>query len=300
MLVVGSRALKQAGDKYLSSASRQWDWDYICSYTDFLSKKKEIGTGRSYPVNRGKVMVIQTSNQNYEFEIAWENSSAASLIQLINESPSLVSKDGDISYASPDLIFTLKKSHRYLKDSPHFLKTMIDYRHLLSLGCSVPECLTNWYKERVKETYWYKHPKLDVTKNDFFKADEIPYIYDHDTIHLAMMHLDKPAYEYFKPEDKEVLCDKSMFFNCEEKIRLYAVLEEAYVLALERSQIPLPNYWTPRKSFEVALSKVASSITSGWFREYAYDHYFDVLDLYNDSYTKKFWKAVDDGIVRKL
>src|ERR1700690_2184916 len=155
MLIIGSRALKQAGEKYLSSAFRQWDWDYICSYTEFLSQKKEIGRCRSYPINRGKVMVVQTREQNYEFEIAWENSTAASLLKLIDENPSLVIKDGDTSYASPDLIFTLKKSHRYLKDSPHFLKTMLDYRHLLSMGCQVPVALTDWYKDRVKETYWY-------------------------------------------------------------------------------------------------------------------------------------------------
>lgn len=300
MIIVGSRALKRAGDKYLSSAQRQWDWDYICSYQEYLQFKSKLGKSRSYPTSRGKVMVLQTKDMNYEFEIAWEDSSAAKLLKLVEENPSLVITDGEDKYASPDLIFALKKSHRYLKDSPHFLKTMIDYRHLLSLGCQVPDVLSDWYKERVKETYWYTHPKLDVTKDEFFKGDSIPYIYDHDTIHLSVKHLDKPAYEYFKPDEKEVMCSKDMFMACDEKIKLYAVLEESYVLALERSQIPLPNYWTPRKSFETALMKVCSSITSGWFREYAYDHYFEVLELYDDNYTKKFWKAVDDGIVKKL
>lgn len=300
MLVVGSRALVETGEKYLLSEGRQWDWDYICTYNEYTSYKKTIGRGLSYPSNKGRVMIVQTHNINYEFEIAWKDSTAAQLLQIVNEDPSLtVEKEGKL-WATPNLIFTLKKSHRYLKDSPHFLKTMRDYRHMLSLGCVVPESLTDWYKERIKVTYWYSHPNLNVSKDDFFKADNIPYVYDHDTIHLAMMHMDKPAYEYFKPDNSEVLCDKNLFMAAEEKIKLSAVLEESYVLALERSQIPAKGQWSPRKSFEYALQKVCSSITSGWFREYAYDHYFDVLDLYDDTYVTRFWNAVDKGIVRKL
>lgn len=300
MLIVGSRALKKTGEEYLSSSPRQWDYDFICTYEDFLEYKKKAGKCMTYPVNRGKTMVLKTKDIIAEFEIAWEDSTAAELLSLIEQNPSLVVKDDGIDWATPDLVFTLKKSHRYLKDSPHFLKTMVDYNHMLSLGCKVPESLTDWYKKREKDTYWYSHPKLNVTKDEFFKGPEIPYVYDHDTIHLSMMQLDKPAYDYFKPNDQEVNCSKDMFMACDEKIRLYAVLEESYVLALERSQIPAPNAWTPRKSFEMALSKVCSSITSGWFRAYAYEHYFDVLALYDDNYTKKFWAAVESGIVKKI
>ncbi len=134
----------------------------------------------------------------------------------------------------------------------------------------------------------------------FFDKAESYNIYNHDDLHISIKHLDKPAYEYFKPENSEVMCSKKMFFEADEQTRLYSVLEEAYVLALERSQIPNKgkNIWTPRQSFEYALMKVASSITSGYFREWAYEHYFDVLKLYNDNYAERFWKALDDGIVK--
>jgi hypothetical protein len=300
MLVVGSQALNKTGPEYLSNAIRQWDWDYMGTYEEMEAFKRELGRVISYPINRGKVMVFRTKTSNYEFEIAWEDSTAAELLSIIKEDNSLVTEADGMFWANPNLLFTLKKSHRYLKDSPHFLKTMIDYNHMLSMGCKVPESLKDWYKKREKDTYWYSHPNLNVSKSEFFKGPEIPYIYDHDTIHLAMMHLDKPAYDYFKPDSKEVLCSKDMFWACDEKIRLYAVLEESYVLALERSQIPAPGAWTPRKSFETALQKVSSSITSGWFRAYAYEHYFEVLNMYDDNYTTKFWQAVDNGIVKKI
>src|SRR5699024_7102820 len=35
----------------------------------------------------------------------------------------------DIPMATPDMVYTLKMSHRYLKNSPHFLKTMEDIWH---------------------------------------------------------------------------------------------------------------------------------------------------------------------------
>ena len=115
-----------------------------------------------------------------------------------------------------------------------------------------------------------------------------------------MARFDKPAYEYFKPEGSQVLCDKKMFFDSPEEIKLASVIEEATVLALERSQIPYKGLVEPLWSFKMALFKVCTSITSGYWREYAYSVYDQVLALYDEKYVEKFWKAVDDGIVKKL
>jgi len=169
-----------------------------------------------------------------------------------------------------------------------------------SLGAQIEH--PEWLKEREKETYNYSHPKLSVSKDEFFKKDDgqVVYIYDHDSIHIAMARFDKPAYEYFKPEGSQVLCDKKMFFDSPEEIKLASVIEEATVLALERSQIPYKGLVEPLWSFKMALFKVCTSITSGYWREYAYSVYDQVLALYDEKYVEKFWKAVDDGIVKKL
>lgn len=87
-----------------------------------------------------------------------------------------------------------------------------------------------------------------------------------------------------------------MFFAQPENIRLLGVLEESYVLAIERAIVP--HNTPPKKAFNIALSKVASSITSGWFREYAWENYDAVQALYSDDYVKRFQKAVENGIVR--
>ena len=306
MLLIGSKALKCYGDKYFCpEVKRTWDTDFIATYEEFQKFKDSLpGQKKIIPLNRGKsIALIVKGLTPFEFEIAWENSSAEKLIQLVKENSlaKLVDTKNDIWAVNPDVVFTLKKSHRFLRNSPHFLKTMRDYKWLRDhCECKVPDVLDgeNFYKHRTSDTYWYKHPKLNVSKDDFFKDDNIDYKWDHDTIHLSVMHLNKPAYEFFKEDNAEVKCSKELFNSLPEQTKLYAVCEEAYVLALERSQIPFPGTWTPRKSFEFALMKISSSITSGWFREYCWENYDKALAMYNDNYVNKFWDDVKIGLVK--
>ncbi len=205
----------------------------------------------------------------------------------------------------------LKKSHRYLKNSPHFYKTMADIRHLrLAMGPDWEERFgfnfnSDFMALREKETYWYKHPNLNQKKDTFFSGDGVEYIYDHDDIHKAVAHLAKPAYEYYKIPGEEVKCSKELFHNQLPEVRIFGVMEEAYTLALERSQIPIKHgkfensTWTPHQSFKFALMKVCTSITSGWFREFAWENHDTVLAMYDRGYADRFWQAVEEGKVAK-
>ncbi len=305
MLLIGSKALQIYGEQYLCpTVKRTWDTDFIATYDEFQKFKNNLsGPKKIIPLHKGKSIALITKEHGiFEFELAWENSTGEQLIRLVKENnlSKLIDVGNDIWVVNPDVVFALKKSHRYLKDSPHFLKTMRDYKWLRDqCGCKVPEVLEKEFiKEREKATYWYKHPKLNVSKDDFFKDDNIKYIYDHDTIHLSVKLLDKPAYEYFKEPGSEVKCSKVLFNQLPEKTKLAAVCEESYVLALERSQIPFPGTWTARKSFEYALMKIASSISSGYFREYCYEQYDKALTMYNDNYVNKFWDDVKSGLVK--
>ncbi len=196
-----------------------------------------------------------------------------------------------------NVLYMLKRSHRYLKNSPHFLKTMQDLKRMEELGCSVvhPE----WLAQREKDTYTYKHPSLMRPKQDFFKGDQVQYVYDHDSLHQAVKVGKVPAYQLFSSDGHEVHSSKAKFQLCTQEQRLNAVLEESYVLALERSQIPYRNQVTPINSFRVALEKVCTSITSGWFREFAYDNYFTILTMYQGSYIDKFDAALKSGVVKE-
>jgi hypothetical protein len=81
-------------------------------------------------------------------------------------------------------------------------------------------------------------------------------------------------------------------------MRLNGVIEEACVLSIERSLVPWPNAKTPDQAFKFALSKVCSSITSGWFRSYSYAYAIEALQRYPRNYWDKFQKDVASGLVK--
>lgn len=300
MLLIGSTALA-----FVANLDREpKDADLIATideYEDFIAKHKQ-NLVSTYPVNKGKKLIIFLKDTKpIEMEIAWPDSTAETLLNVLSTEnlPTTSFLGQEVSVAPLDILYQLKMSHRFLKNSPHFLKTMNDIKFMRSLGAQIT--MPDWLKAREVETYDYKHPKLNVSKDDFFKKDEgVTYVYDHDSIHEAVKRYDKPAYTYFKPENSQVLCDRVMFEASPREIQLASVVEEATVLALERSQIPFKDQVTPKWSFDMALMKVCTSITSGWWRSFAYSEYDNVQALYDENYVSKFWKAVEKGVVVKL
>lgn len=280
MVIVGSRAMKF--HNVLSEGREVNDWDFICTFSEFRkwTRENKLIILSCTPLSDNSYHVRLDSGMNYEFEIAWEGSSGDDLLNSV---------DGD--YLSPSWQLAMKLSHRYLKNSPHFLKTMKDIQHLRNI-CELDDNQKEWLKKREIETYTYKHPRLDRDKEAFFNDDGIRYVYDHDSIHETIALLEKPAYTNYSIDGEEVLSSKDKFFSCPDWVRLNGVYEETCVLALERSQIPYDFSPEPRKSFEKALMKVCTSITSGWFREFSWENYDKVLALYirlgENDYIKRF------------
>lgn len=276
------------------------DIDLVGNYDDvmeFASKRGNIS--KCYPLSESKYY-IKSGDNIIEADIAWKNSNSEKLLNaIVSDSETIIAEQNEQKIYLPSLnfLYLLKMSHRYLKNSPHFLKTMQDIHTMRELGGTIKN--VDFFKEREHSTYDYGHPKLNVSKNDFFSGDGVEYVYDHDTIHESVKHLEKPAYKYYQPENTQVNVAKKLFFEQPEEIKLYGVLEESYVLALERSIIPFGNRTMPKKSFDIALKKVCTSITSGWFREYSWENYDKVQSLYNENYVERFWNAVDNGVVIK-
>lgn len=291
MLIIGSHALKRLID--INRVPR--DIDIMGSYEECMEFIKEIPAERHqiYPIAGGKKIIATFKDgQIVEAELAWEGSTTAEFIKIMNEF-------GFEKYPPLDGLYALKISHRFLKNSPAFLKTMRDIQRMRLMGARIPEYLQDWFNRREKETYDYSHPSLKKSKKEFFNGDGVSYVFDHDSIHQAVKHLDRPAYQFFKDDQTEVFCSRAKFEDCDQQTQLFAVLEESYVLALERSQIPHAGKVSPKASFEMALMKVCTSITSGWFRAFAWENYDAVLDLYSDDYVTRFWRGVDSGIVKR-
>lgn len=320
IVLVGSHGLDAAGGTLRRKPS---DWDFITTFDGLQTLTSRLrrfaSRVESIPLSETKT-VLRVHDGQYkgmvEVEIAWPGSTGEELIARVPERSKYFA-DCLARIPTIDQLYTLKLSHRYLKNSPHFLKTLDDVAYFRSIGAKVFD--EGWLKRREAETYTYKHPKLNVMKGDFFKGDGVQYVYDHDDIHKAVAHvadhwlrLDDdghplpdhyekvPAYTLYMKEGAQVQCDKNKFFALPEMVRLYGVLEEAYVLALERSQIPFRGKVEPRRSFDIALMKVCTSITSGWFREFAWENFRKVESMYEANYVDRFWTAVEAGRVRKF
>ena len=316
MLVVGSQALRAHGVKIGRKPS---DLDIIASSRE-ISEWQESQKGfikNTRKIDDKKCVFFMTNGDIVEFEIASEDKNPTAVWLLLNYSglgyPRVVT-EGLGDHAHPDVVLTLKMSHRYLKNSPHFRKTMDDILALRGLKFRVPPQLQSWLKERQKATLNYGHPSLMRNKAKFFSGDGVNYKYEHDDIHTALATIPSrvednplnwayevsPAYVQFqKDPGVDVSVSRDKWNKCSEHVKLMSVLEESYVLALERSQIPCDFSIAPRTSFLIALEKVCTSITSGWWREYAWEHYYQVLGMYSDDYVDRFQKALSEGKIRE-
>jgi len=299
MILIGSRASAMRCDLGRREIK---DIDLVGTYDEvaaFIKQSKNL-IKAYYPINSGKSYFIKFNYGDIlEIEIAWKNSRAEKFISFINEQTDNITRGSrDDTVPSLDILYLLKMSHRYLKDSPHFLKTMEDIHAMRKHGAKIRPEHQAFYEQRMKDTYVYSHPKLDVSKDSFFDSavTNVYQQYDHDSIHRAVKIGEFPAYTYFQ-KDQEVLCSKDMFFALPEDIKLNAVLEESYVLALERSLIPFPFGKSAKEAFDMALMKVCTSITSGWFREYAWENYYKVQELYDENYVQKFSDGVESSVV---
>lgn len=288
------------------------DVDLVGTYDDLVALMKAYGCNYIVPIDEGRKLIGKCHENGIatlilDAEIAWEGSTAEMLLQNIASAPEkkvLRWHGMEIMVASPYILYALKMEHRFKKNSPHFRKTMDDIKLLRKFGFDeiLPEYQA-MFSARQKAALDYAHPKLSVMKAEFFKGDGIDYVYDHDSIHWAIKLGEEPAYAYFKPEDSEVLTSRSMFDKLPYATQLASVYEEACVLALERSQIPFPNT-APERSFMIALEKVSTSITSGWWREFAWENFDNAVSLYKSEvkegrlYTDVFRAGLKAGVVR--
>ena len=298
MILIGSRALALRAPRLLMRSPK--DFDFICTKEEFDSWMEttahKVKPTKVYPECNGKKMIVE-GNSNCEFELVQSGTSSEMLVSLVDQDPTTM----DTSFGKVpnlDLLFCIKSSHKYLKNSPHFWKTLADYHVMKRYGAKVRPEYEAFLKLREKETYNYSHPKLNQSKDGFFADDSIQYVYDHDTIHESVARGERPAYTYYMKDGEQVQCDKSKFFALPQEVRINGVIEEAAVLAIERSLVPHPGVWTPEYAWKFALAKVCSSITSGWFRAFAYENAIQILKLYPEGYWEKFQQDVASGKVK--
>ena len=303
MLIIGSSALVHHGvsdrkPRDLDVICTQDEWDALIELAEGdITYGEKLGTKHCY--------FKTADNKMVELELATEGTTGYELLKIEGALE-------ETKYASLQACLALKMSHRFLRNSPHFLKTMKDIKRLRTL-CQEERLspkspaasmrwgikflrINMWKKQREQATYDYAHPSLKQSKKDFFD-DSVQYKYDHDSLHEAVAWPEAPAYKSYIKPDAEVDCSYMLFSKCSHETRLKGVYEEACVLALERSLIPCPGALTEDQAFRLALMKVCTSITSGWFREFAWEHYDEVVAIWVED-PVPLCEKLDMGIER--
>lgn len=283
MIVIGSAALMHNG--LLPEGRKVQDIDYLCTmaeYEGFCSVYHKL----EILVDKPFLKAVKTPDGRItEFNII--NTKSDKLIQAYVERTTM--RVHGVNVAMPGTLLAIKMSHRFKKNSPHFIKTMKDIHWLRSQNVVMTEIDQEIMRLRQQEVLSYKHPKLDVTKKEFFD-DQMGYVYDHDTIHEAIAIAGHPAYKNYMVDGSEVMTSREKFDSMPHVLKLAGVYEESCVLALERCLIPnnFREDIKPEHAFYMALSKVCTSITSGWFREFAWEHYLEVSKMYQQLGTSDY------------
>jgi hypothetical protein len=289
-LVIGSFALQ---------TRPSGDIDIVCFKEDIqISSEDILHTSTS-------TLVFKFGDKKIECLLADSQPSFQVLLAQISELKSV---------ASFQLCYAIKKAHIY-RQSHNWDRHILDYSFLSKMfpndGVIVPE-LAN-LNISIKEFSAlhedtlnlvlgknFKIPLKNITKDQFFD-NAVTEIVEHDWLHQIYAHLEQPIYTYLQDDPQIVYCNPYKWSELSFEHRVMCVLEECYVIATERFLIkkiidgvaiePL----TYRKSFLTALYKVCTTLTSGFFRQFAIDNYFLIVNTYNKNYIQPLLDSYNNG-----
>ena len=300
MLIVGSKALKFHFPNFKRVVK---DIDII-GYSDDVNTLCNLLCPTE--VKRGKNTVLLKNITNKTDLFDTDNVE----VLLADNSVSLrkyMEYDSVSLFASPEVLFSLKKSHIHFPIK--FEKHIGDYSFLYDhfKGVDYLDDLTKInFKETEERLGKLKTPSLKKSVKEFFGQSDgyVKSYFIHDDIHRVMAHYDKPLYEMMQVDKKLAKCEKDMWnlFTFEDKCK--CVLEEAYVIALERRIIPMifggGRGYTSEEALDWALMRICTTLCSGWFRNFATNNYYDIKKLSNKNYVEKFLTEYENGnITRK-
>jgi hypothetical protein len=304
MIIVGSTALAEHCRFLGIPFRRPQDLDIMCTEKDMLDF-----------CDRHDLYIDEKNGSHYlvydppgfraiEFQVAEESPATAAYIAGRKESNSAIEVYGEpIALASVDMLYSLKRSHRFL--ARHWEKHIRDYHLLKSLVGGV-DSMPEITKLKSDETKHTKHsPSLNKSKDEFFKDDVSNHTFEHDEIHHVMAHREWPMFMYIADSSSgTVKSSKEKFFALTYEQQIQCVLEEAYVIALERGILPLlyegKKLADPKSAFQWSMMRICTTLTSGYFRDFAVEHYPDICTKYNPNYVDKFLKAVDNGYIKRI
>ncbi|CAB5351929.1 unnamed protein product [Rhizophagus irregularis] len=191
------------------------------------------------------------------------------------------------------ILEALKTSHIYWPgdfykniSDLHLLRILLDYNKVSPIQplCSPQrdELIELMLKTRIKETEIIRgkpgaHINLNMSNEDLLENEDNLFVQTrvpHDYLHELVKYGDHPIYQvkFFK---------KGFFYPCSRLYCNYLIKEEAMAIALERYLIPMISN-NQENSYKLALIRICTTLTKGWFRQFASDNYPRLANLDKD------------------
>lgn len=300
MLIVGSYAMLLRG-----FGTSHNDIDLVC-YRRQLEEVKALYGFNSEVRNDDYIYAFKVNNGLGETVIecllADDNEALQAYLDYEN------ANDDHLHLASVETLYSIKKGHVNFP-SRNFEKHIRDFNLLHDLMGGVdklPEITKLQFAATEKRYGELKTPSLNKTVKEFFGQSEgfVKSWFVHDDIHVAMAHKERPLYEYMQRDKTMAKCEKDLWEQFTHEEKMQCVLEEAYVIALERKIIPFVfgngKYYSAEDALKWAMMRIATTLTGGWFRKFSTENYSKILETANLNYDKLFLSKVSKGEVRFL
>jgi hypothetical protein len=315
LIIIGSRALD------LPRVTVSTDYDVMMTQEQFNNWINEhsdyIKTLVPRSSNKYKAVVAKNGVQvQYEIELGVEGTSTEYLLSRRDNICIRTTEGffGEVFYI-PSMKWLMATKRSHLIYPIHFEKNIEDY-HLLKkvVEGSRIDMITGEEEDKIEEYYKLRYseaaernkqrtPNLNVTTEDFFSSKlPVPNYFVHDHIHEMMTHYEKPIFSMMQKDSSKAWCSKDLFFELPYKYQVQCVMEEAYVIALERYIIPQhgENYHNHRDCYNRAVKRICTTLTSGWFRDFAIENYPQVTQWYDLAFVNNFVAKAKEGKIKPV
>jgi hypothetical protein len=327
-VVVGSQAMKAHFPDFPRIPK---DTDIVCSRATFLQVIKddsdiEWKTVDEKAVHMADSVVVKYTTLPSTFEYLFSDGSKS--LELI-----LDSLCDETNYAPVQVLYSLKKAHIHFPIKFHkhigdfmFLRQKLREKRGISLERDLgsfddlldgfPALTYLHFQDTEARRGKLRTPKMAQDTKQFFGKSKkyVTSYFVHDDMHKAiaeMLHKDNPVYLKILKEGAEVETDPQLWSSLTVQEKIWCVLEEVYVIALERKIVPpmfeLKHYstiienekltrdykiMTPKEAFDWALFRVCTTLCDGFFREFAVRAYDEIQKQYDPDYVTKFFNLI--------
>ncbi|EXX67523.1 hypothetical protein RirG_113560 [Rhizophagus irregularis DAOM 197198w] len=184
--------------------------------------------------------------------------------------------------------------HKNISDL-HLLRILLDYnKDKVSIiqplySPQRDELIELILETRIKETEIIQgksdaYINLNMSNNDFLEYEDNLFVQQcisHEDLYELVKYGDHPIYQGLRDGQSKALIKKSLFEKLDYQTKINCIKEVAMVIALERYLIPMISK-DQENSYKLALVRICTKLTKGWFHQFAIDNYPRLSNLDKD------------------